>query len=116
MLSHQFDQLKEEIEAKEAALVKESQEQVRLEKEKDELITQVEKARASAKEMAAAKSETERSHELLKDRVKLVEDDLSKARTHLEKALRERSQLDNKMALVASELESAKRKASVQVG
>ena len=52
VLSHQFDQLKEEIEAKEAALVKESQEQSRLTKEKDELVAQVERVRANAKEMA----------------------------------------------------------------
>ena len=51
VLSHQFDQLKEEIEAKEAALVKENQEQGRLAKEKDELAAQVERVRQNAKEM-----------------------------------------------------------------
>ena len=98
VLSHQFDQLKEEIEAKEAALVKENQEQGRLAKEKDELAAQVERVRQNAKEMANSKAETERSHLMLRDRLKQVDDELTKLKTQLEKVLRERSQLDNKLA------------------
>ena len=78
VLSHQFDQLKEEIEAKEAALVKESQEQAQLQKEKDDLATLVEKVRITSKEMATAKNETERSHLMLRDRLKQVDDQLTK--------------------------------------
>lgn len=90
VLSHQFDQLKEEIEAKEASLVKENQEQLRLVKEKDDLATQVEKVRLNAKEMANSKAETERSHLMLRDRLKQVDDELTKIKTQLEKVLRER--------------------------
>ena len=78
VLSHQFDQLKEEIEAKEAALVKESQEQAQLQKEKDDLAALVEKVRSTSKEMATSKNETERSHLMLRDRLKQVDDQLTK--------------------------------------
>jgi peptidoglycan hydrolase CwlO-like protein len=43
MLNHQFDQLKEEIEIKEALLVKEGQEQTKLQKEKEDLDEEVER-------------------------------------------------------------------------
>jgi chromosome segregation ATPase len=64
VLSHQFDQLKEEVEAKEASLVKEGQEQAQLAKEKDELVIQVDNVKAEAKVMAKAKADTERSHKV----------------------------------------------------
>ena len=83
VLSHQFDQLKEEIEAKEAALVKESQEQAKLAKEKDDLATLIDKVRQSSKDMAASKGETERSHLMLRDRLRQVDDELTKTKVSL---------------------------------
>ena len=114
VLSHQFDQLKEEIEAKEAALVKENQEQGRLAKEKDELAAQVERVRQNAKEMANSKAETERSHLMLRDRLKQVDDELTKLKTQLEKVLRERSQLDNKLAAANGQNEVLRKKADME--
>ena len=43
MLNHQFDQLKEEIEIKEGLLVKEGQEQTKLQKEKEDLSEEVDR-------------------------------------------------------------------------
>ena len=114
VLEHQFDQLKEEIEAKEAALVKESQEQTKLAKEKDELISVVERVRANAKEMAATKLETERSHSMLKDRLRQTENDLDTARVQMEKALKERALLDNKISSIMNENSNLLKKLQVQ--
>ena len=41
VLNHQFDQLKEEIDAKESALIKVNQEQAKIIKEKEDLQAQV---------------------------------------------------------------------------
>jgi chromosome segregation ATPase len=51
---------------------------------------------------------------MMRDRLRQVEDDLSKAKVALEKALRERSQLDHKLAVVTTENSALTKKASVQ--
>ena len=96
---------------KETSLVKESQEQAKLIKEKEDLASQVEKVRTNAKDMALSKADTERSHLMLRDRLKQVDDELTKAKVHLEKVLRERAQLDNKLASVNEQNENLRKKA-----
>ncbi len=114
VLSHQFDQLKEEVEAKEAALVKESQLQFQLQKEKDEVVAQMDKVKSDVKEMKKAAAEAERSHQMVKERLKATEDELDKNKKLLEKALHERAQLDQKMGKSTEELHQLKKKAVVQ--
>ena len=79
MLNHQFDQLKEEIEIKEAALVKEGQEQTRLQKEKEELSGEVERSKIECARMSQEKAETEKSHLRIKEKLQQVEKELSRA-------------------------------------
>ena len=114
VLNHQFDQLKEEIETKEAALVKEAQDQARLEKEKEDLAALVEKVKLNAKEMGSSKAETEKSHLMLRDRLRQVDDELTKTKSQLEKVLRERAMLDNKLANIQAGNESLCKKLDVQ--
>ncbi len=64
VLSHQFDQLKEEVEAKEASLVKASQDQFQLQKEKDEVVGQMDIVKSEVKQMKKTRAETERSHQV----------------------------------------------------
>ena len=64
--------------------------------------------------MALSKSETERSHLMLRDRLKQVDDELTKAQVHLEKVLRERAQLDNKLANVNALNDNLNKKVDVQ--
>ena len=104
MLNHQFDQLKEEIEIKEAALVKEGQEQTRLQKEKEEL----------SGRMSQEKAETEKSHLRIKEKLQQVEKELSKTQGLLEVALRERGAVDNKFGKVVSDLDAANKKVAIQ--
>ena len=114
MLNHQFDQLKEEIEIKEAALVKEGQEQARLQKEKEELSGEVERSKAECAKMRIEKAETEKSHVRIKEKLQQVEKELTKTEALLEASLRERGAVDNKLGKVAADLEAALKKVAVQ--
>ena len=73
----------------------------------------IEKVKSSSKEMASSKTETERSHLMLRDRLKQVDDQLTKTKGQLEKVLRERASLDNKLAKVVADNESFKKKVDV---
>lgn len=114
MLNHQFDQLKEEIEIKEAALVKEGQEQTRLQKEKEELSGEVERSKIECARMSQEKAETEKSHLRIKEKLQQVEKELSKTQGLLEVALRERGAVDNKFGKVVSDLDAANKKVAIQ--
>ena len=114
MLNHQFDQLKEEIEIKEAALVKEGQEQARLQKEKEELSGEVERSKAECAKMRIEKAETEKSHVRIKEKLQQVEKELTRTEGLLEVALRERGAVDNKLGKVVSDLEAALKKVAIQ--
>ena len=81
---------------------------------KDELAFQVERVRANAKEMASSKAETERSHTMLRDRLRQIEDDLDKTKIQMEKALKERALLDNKLSQVMTENVTIQKKLTVQ--
>ena len=63
--------------------------------------------------MATSKNETERSHLMLRDRLKQVDDQLTKTKCQLEKVLRERASLDNKLAKVVADNEAFKKKVDV---
>jgi len=114
MLNHQFDQLKEEIEIKEAALVKEGQEQAKLQKEKEDLSGEVDRCKVECATMSKEKAETEKSHLRLKEKLQQVEKELTKTEGLLEAALRERSAVDGKLGKVTSELEVANKKIGIQ--
>jgi chromosome segregation ATPase len=104
VLQHQFDQLKEEMVAKEAALARENSEQQRILKEKDDLQAAVDKSR---EETALAKQkgrETEKSLKMLVDKHRQLEADLEKARAKLDAALKERALLDAKLARRSEEM------------
>lgn len=68
MLQHQFDQLKEEMVSKEAALAREAQEQQRLIKEKEELAAEVDRSREETAAVQQAKREMEKNLGMVSDR------------------------------------------------
>ena len=68
VLTHQFDQLKEEIIAKEMDLVKESQEKARILKDKDGLLKEIEKVKSDSSSAEENKSASEKEVQKLLDR------------------------------------------------
>lgn len=68
VLTHQFDQLKEEIIAKETALLKENQQQQALQKEKDDLVMEVKRTEKEAKMIKKQADETEKNYQKLNER------------------------------------------------
>ena len=69
VLTHQFDQLKEEIIAKEMDLVKESQEKARILKDKDGLTKEIEKVRSESQSAEKNKHASEREVQKLLGRI-----------------------------------------------
>ena len=68
VLNHQFDQLKEEIDAKETALIKVTQEQTKIIKEKEDLQSQVECSKKDVKETNENLGTAEKSNKLMQDK------------------------------------------------
>ena len=68
VLNHQFDQLKEEIDAKETALIKVTQEQTKIIKEKEDLQSLVESSKKDVKETNENLGTAEKSNKLMQDK------------------------------------------------
>jgi chromosome segregation ATPase len=64
--------------------------------------------------MSKEKSDTEKSHLRLKEKLQQVEKELTKTEALLEAALRERSAVDGKLGKATSDLELANKKAAIQ--
>ena len=114
VLNHQFDQLKEEIDAKESNLIKVNQEQAKIVREKEELIAQVD---ASKKDVSATKEQlaaAEKSRQMLQDRQNSTKKNLSDANGRLDKAVRERGSLDKKLSQANDKMKAMEKKLSVQ--
>ena len=94
--------------------MKESQEQAKLQKEKEDLSEEVDRCKAECAVMSKEKSETEKSHLRLKEKLQQIEKELTKTEALLEAALRERSAVDGKLGKATSELELAVKKAAIQ--
>ena len=84
VLQHQFDQLKEDMVAKESALVKENQEQQKLLKEKEDLHGEMEKERDDTKTAKQKCLEVEKNFGMIKERCRALDNDLAKCQDKLE--------------------------------
>ena len=114
VFQHQFDQLKEEMVAKEAALVKAGQDQQKLVKEKEDLALEVDSSREETKQIGHKTKEVEKSFSLMQDRYRQQQGELDKCRAQLEDALRKRSLSDGKLAKREAELAQLKKRDAVQ--
>jgi len=85
VLTHQFDQLKEEIIAKEMDLVKESQEKARVLRDKDGLAKDIEKVRVESREAGNQKSDSEKKVKRLEERQRSLEVEMAVCQADLEK-------------------------------
>lgn len=100
--------------AKEAALNKESQEQQKLLKEKEDLQVEMEKVKEETKSIRQKKKEVEKNFNMASDKNKLLQQELSKCKGQLEQALRERSKVNRKLSKKIEEHELLERKAAIQ--
>ena len=114
VFQHQFDQLKEEMVAKEAALVKAAQDQQKLLKEKEDLVLEVESSKEDTKQIENKNKEIEKNFSLVQDRYRLQQNELDKCRALLEDALRKRSLSDAKLGKREEQLGQLKKKDAVQ--
>ena len=114
VFQHQFDQLKEEMVAKEAALVKAAQDQQKLLKEKEDLVLEVESSKEETKQIEKKNREIEKNFSLMQDRYRLQQNELEKCRSQLEDALRKRTLSDSKLGKSKEELGQLKKKDAVQ--
>ena len=114
VLQHQFDQLKEEMVAKEAALAKDGHEQQKLIKEKEDLMVEVEKVREETRQVKGKNKEVEKNFGLMQDRYRLQQADLEKTRSQLKTALRERSLADSRLSKKAQDWEQLSRRSAIQ--
>ena len=114
VFQHQFDQLKEEMVAKEAALVKAGQDQQKLVKEKEDLALEVDSSREETKQIGRKSKEVEKSLSLVQDRHRQQQGELDKCRARLEEALRKRSLCDARLAKSEAELAQLRKREAVQ--
>ena len=114
VFQHQFDQLKEEMVAKEAALVKAAQDQQKLLKEKEDLVLEVDSSKEETKQIEKKNKEIEKNFSLVQDRYRLQQNELDKCRAQLEDALRKRSLSDAKLGKKEEQLGQLKKKDAVQ--
>ena len=126
MLTHQFDQLKEEIIAKEMDLVKESQEKARILKDKDGLTKEIEKVRSESQSAEKNKHASEKEVQKLlgrisnliyiilkcfsKDREKKLEVEISAKKTEMEKTVSRMEVMNNRLSQKKQEIEVLERK------
>lgn len=108
VLQHQFDQLKEEMVAKEAALVRENHEQQRILKEKEDLQAEVEKGKEEARAASAKNKEVEKTSQMVNDRNRALQNELDQCKGNLEQALRERSRLNRRLSKLITENKALK--------
>jgi chromosome segregation ATPase len=113
VLTHQFDQLKEEIIAKEMDLVKESQEKARVLRDKDGLAKDIEKVKVDSKEADGQKSDSEKKVRRLEERQRKLETEIAQSHADLEKSASQREVLNARLAIKAQEIEVLQRKADV---
>ena len=77
VLTHQFDQLKEEIIAKEMDLVNESQGKSKVMREKDGLAKDIEKVKSDAREADNLRSDSEKKVKRLEERIRGLEGEMT---------------------------------------
>ena len=114
VLTHQFDQLKEEIIAKEMDLVKESQEKAKILKDKDGLMKEIEKVRNDSQAAEKSKSASEKEVQKLLDREKKLEVDISSKKGEIEKTVSRMEVMNSRLAQKKKEIEVLERKVDVQ--
>ena len=114
VLTHQFDQLKEEIIAKEMDLVKESQEKAKILKDKDGLLKDIEKVKADSMIADKNKSASEKEVQKLLDREKKLESEIAVYKFEMEKTVSKTEVLNTRLAKKNQEIEMWQRKADVQ--
>ena len=114
VFQHQFDQLKEEMVAKEAALAKAAQDQQRLLKEKEDLALEVEASKGETRQVERKNREVEKNLSLVRDRHRQQQGELDKCRAQLEDALRRRSLSDNRLGEREEQLGRLRKKDAVQ--
>ncbi len=113
-MQHQFDQLKEEMVAKEAALAREAADQIKLIKEKEELAAELEKAREDTVSTKEKCRELEKNLSLVSDRQRATQAELDKSRSQLEQSHRERGLVDARLSRKAEENEALRKQVQVQ--
>ena len=114
VLTHQFDQLKEEIIAKEMDLVNESQGKSKVMREKDGLAKDIEKVKADAREADNLRSDSEKKVKRLEERMRGLEGEMTVVQADLEKSVSKREVLNAKLATKTQEIEVLQRKVDVQ--
>ena len=114
MLTHQFDQLKEEIIAKEMDLVNESQGKSKVMREKDGLAKDIEKVKSDAREADNLRSDSEKKVKRLEERIRGLEGEMTVVKADLEKSVSKREVLNAKLATKTQEIEVLQRKVDVQ--
>ena len=114
VLTHQFDQLKEEIIAKEMDLVKESQEKAKILKDKDGLMKEIEKVKTEANLSDKNKIASEKEVQKLMDRERRLENEMNSKKVEIEKTVSRTEVLNTKLAQKKQEIEVLERKVDVQ--
>ena len=114
VLTHQFDQLKEEIIAKEMDLVNESQGKSKVMREKDGLAKDIEKVKADAREADNLRSDSEKKVKRLEEQMRGLEGEMTVVKADLEKSVSKREVLNAKLAAKTQEIEVLQRKVDVQ--
>ena len=114
VLTHQFDQLKEEIIAKEMDLVKESQEKAKILKDKDGLMKEIEKVKSEAHMSDKNKVASEKEVQKLLDRERRLEIEMNTKKVEIDKTVSRTEVLNTKLAQKKQEIEVLERKVDVQ--
>ena len=114
VLTHQFDQLKEEIIAKEMDLVKESQEKAKILKDKDGLMKEIERVRSESQAAERKKTASERQVSKLLDRERRLELQITNNKNEMGKTVARMEVVNSKLAHKKQGIDVLERKVNVQ--